>query len=282
MKTAEFTAGVKEYYEENSARFAQHDSGKVDAFHRAVWAPDVQTPEESFNYVNRWIAEFLKPHAPSRLLDMGCGIGGSLFFLTRELQAEGVGTTISEVQAGLATKRARELQADSQCRFLEADYLNLPELDTFDAAIAIESFVHCADAGAFFTSAASVLKDDGYLIICDDFLTADGAEARTPGRARLLREFKKGWHVGSLVTPQQAEILAEEAGLTLCQTHDLTPYLRLGSAWDRLIAWTVMMGRRLPLNSPWWNSWLGGNAIQQCLKTGLVKFQFLVFRKSRE
>ena len=46
-----------------------------------------------------------------------------------------------------------------------------------------------------------------------------------------------------------------------------------------VIAAFVKIGRALPVRSPWWDSWVGGHAIQRCLLTGLIRYHFLVFEK---
>jgi hypothetical protein len=145
---------------------------------------------------------------------------------------------------------------------------------------AIESFLHGPDPARFFRSAASVIPSGGRLIVCDDFLTARGRASTDRTDRRNLADFSRGWHVGSLITTRQAESHAANSGLGLIQDRDLTPQLRLQRPCDRMIATFVTIGRGLPFRSPWWDSWVGGHAIQRCLLTGLVEYHFLVFEKS--
>lgn len=280
-----FLNDVKTYYDKNTKRFVNHhESGAVDALHRAVWGPGVTTQEEAFQYVNQLLLETirdLEPHFPSplRVLDLGCGVGGSLFYLASRLPIQAVGVTLSPVQVELAKRRAQALQLDRQCRFIEADFLNLPALDPHPAVFAVESFVHGPDAETFFAAAAARLPPGGRLIICDDFLSATAQHDDSRKTKRLLDDFRRGWHVRSLVTPAQAQHFATKAGLTLVDNRDLTPDLALRRPWDRLIGLCVNISRGLPLRAPWWLCWLGGHAVQTCLLSGRVEYRLMTFAK---
>jgi hypothetical protein len=65
------------------------------------------------------------------------------------------------------------------------------------------------------------------LIICDDFLSATSHQRLDRKAMRLLADFRRGWHVRSLITVAQAQQYAANAGLTPLDNHDLTPYLAL-------------------------------------------------------
>lgn len=281
-----FLADVKTYYDKNTKRFVNHhESGAVDALHRAVWGPGVTTREAAFQYVNQLLLQTIQELAPQfptplRVLDLGCGVGGSLFYLAQHVPIQAVGVTLSPVQIELANRKAQTLQLDHQCRFIEADFLNLPALDPHPAVFAIESFVHCPDAEKFFASVAALLPPGGRLIMCDDFLSTAAQYDTSRQAQRLLADFQRGWHVRSLVTAAQAQSYAASTGLTLVDNRNLTPYLALRRPWDRLIGLCVKLGRGLPLRSPWWLCWLGGHAVQTCLLSGLVEYRFVVFEKS--
>jgi len=280
-----FLHDVKTYYDKNTKRFVRHhDSGSVDALHRGVWAPEVTTQAEAFQYVNGLLLQAIQAltsrfAAPLRVLDLGCGVGGSLFYLAQRLPLEAVGVTLSPVQVALARARAQTLEVVSSCRFIEAEFLRLPDLQPHAAVFAIESFVHCPDAARFFTVAAERLSPGGQLMICDDFLTVSGTSHLDPKARRYVADFQRGWHLRSLMATAQVQAHAAQAGLTLLDNRDLTPYLALQSRWDRFIALCVRLGHWLPLRAPWWLNWVGGNGAQMCLLSGVVEYRFLLFEK---
>jgi SAM-dependent methyltransferase len=280
-----FVDGVRTYYDKNTPRFVRsHQSAVANAIHREVWGPGVRREKEAFEYVNSLVMRSITAIAgsfpsPMRVLDLGCGVGGTLFYLAERTPIDGVGITLSPVGVRLAESLAHETGLFAQCRFLEANYLDLPNVGARHAVYAIESFLHAPDADRFFQSVTAVIPRGGRLIVCDDFLTEGGAASSGRKDRRNLADFRRGWHVGTLITRRQAEIQAENAGLRLVDNQDLTPYLRLRRPCDRLIALLVNLGRGLPFRSPWWDSWVGGHAIQRCLLTGLTEYHFLVFEK---
>jgi len=286
-ETAErgFLNGVRDYDDKNTPRFVRsHQSAIAKAIHREVWGPGVQNEREAYDYVNAQVLRAISntaapPRGPMPVLDLGCGVGGTLFYLAARMPIDGIGVTLSPVGVRLAQSLALENGTAGQCRFIEANYLALPDVGPRQAVYAIESFLHGPAPAQFFKSAAAVLPRGGRLIVCDDFLTEAAEGNRDSAARRDLADFRRGWHVGSLITPTQAEAYAESAGLRLVDNQDLTPYLRLQRPCDRVIAAFVKIGRALPVRSPRWDSWVGGHAIQRCLLTGLIRYHFLVFEK---
>jgi tocopherol O-methyltransferase len=280
-----FLNGVRTYYDKNTPRFVRsHQSAVAKAIHREVWGPGVQTEKEAFEYVNAQVLSVISNASapgpsPLPVLDLGCGVGGTLFYLAARMPIAGIGVTLSPVGVRLAERLAAEKGLAGQCHFVEANYLDLPDVGPRPAVYAIESFLHGPDPARFFRSAGAVIPRGGHLIVCDDFLT-ERAKVNDRTACRDLADFKRGWHVGSLITTPQAQVYAEAAGFRLIDNQDLTPYLRLERPCDRLIATFVNLGRGLPFRSPWWDSWVGGHAIQRCLLTGLIHYHFLVFEKT--
>jgi SAM-dependent methyltransferase len=281
----DFLGRVREYYDRNTPRFVRsHQSAVAKAIHREVWGPGTVTEREAFEYVNRLVLQEIDRRAdtstgPFRVLDLGCGVGGTLFYLASRRSIVGVGVTLSPVGVRLAGEIARESGLGASCHFLEANYLRLPDVGPQDAVYAIESFLHGPDPAAFFRSAAAAMSAGARLMVCDDFLTEDGDHPAGRIARQDLDDFRRGWHVGSLVTPDQARRHALAAGLNPVSDQDLTPWLKLQRPCDRTIAVFVTIGRALPFRSPWWDSWVGGHAIQRCLLTGLIRYRFLVFEK---
>jgi SAM-dependent methyltransferase len=276
---------VAQYYDRNTKSFLRFGSGEsAAAIHRKVWAPGVKTRRQAFEYLHHVTAEALRPalqRQPDgelpRVLDLGCGVGGPATWLAGRLPAAVTGVTISPVQAGLAEERARRLGLADRCRFLLADFLDLPPLGPFSGAYAIEAFVHAADPDRFFAQAASQLAPGGRLVLCDDFLDEAAAALgpQTPAR-RALERFRSGWHVPCLQTGESAIRLAAENGLRLVENRDLTPYLRSFHPW---VLWLVVTLTRLPLRGPYWENLSGGSALQMCIRSGWIRYRVLVFEK---
>jgi len=281
IETTSFRDSVRRYYDANTAAFEKYGQGN-ETFHRAVWGPGVRTRKEAFRYLDCRIAENAPETAPNqtlRALDLGCGVGGSLLSQCRANPAlEGLGVTLSPVQVERARKLAHAGGFASRLSFLEADFTELPEsAGSFDMAFAIESFVHCPDTNAFFSSVSKHVRAGGRLIVCDDFLARAPANAR---EQRWLSDFQAGWIAPGLGTTASTAEIAASLGFRLLSDNDLTPHLELRRPRDRLLAGLVFLGRPLDIQAPRWRCWLGGEGLQQCLSSGVLEFRFLVFERS--
>lgn len=276
----ERTVAVAEYYDRNTAPFLRVGGSGfgVAAIHRQIWAPGVRTEVESFEYLNQLIVDLTglqNLSALPRVLDLGCGVGGTATWIAQRTSAHVTGITLSAVQAQIATERAARLGLGPRCTFVLGDMLHLPDLGSFDSAYAIESFIHAEDPARFFREAARVLHPGGRLIVCDDF----AAQPHPPSEAaaRWLATFRAGWQVQNLDTVAAAHVQAAAAGFRRLEERDLTPHIRILHPWLTSIGHGLL---RLPvLRGVYWASLRGSTALQRCLHEGWTRYHALLWEK---
>ena len=101
----------------------------------------------------------------SRILDVGCGIGGSARILAKYYGFNVTGITISPAQV----KRARELTPlELNCNFQVMDALDLKFEDgSFDAIWSVEAGAHMNDKAKFADEMLRNLRPGGYLALAD-------------------------------------------------------------------------------------------------------------------
>jgi SAM-dependent methyltransferase len=284
------TQSIRRYYEQNTRLFfSLGSSPRAYSIHRSIWMEGVRTQEDALNTSNRLLldeVERLSVSSPLRLADLGCGIGGTLFYLLEHLYkpAYGVGLTISPLQARLARQRSHQLTLEGACLFVEADFLSPPLADVFDLAYSVEAFVHAPAPERYFEQAARLLKPGGRLVLVDDFLVDAPIPARNvrsteQTRLRWLEAYRQGWHVPNLCTAAQVTVLAQACGLHLVHELDLTPYLRLRHLPEGLASRLLYLGEKLPFNHAILPSMLGSMALQQCLKMGWISYRLISFEK---
>ena len=104
------------------------------------------------------------PHG-SKVLDVGCGIGGSARILAKDYGFDVLGISISPAQV----ERATELTPESlSCRFAVMDALDLDLSDQqFDAVWSVEAGPHMPDKQRYADELLRVLKPKGRLAVAD-------------------------------------------------------------------------------------------------------------------
>jgi SAM-dependent methyltransferase len=284
MPAAAFDASqIRRYYDRQTAGFlALGQGGREAAIHRAVWGPGVTTRQAAFHFVEDQIAEALPRLGPAggtapHVVDLGCGVGGSLTYLARRASIRGTGITLSPVQARIAAGRIRDLRLEDRVVCVEGDYSSLPAgIAPADLAVAIESLVHGPSPEAFFAECARLVRPGGILVICDDFRRPVTA----PRAARAVGRFRRGWHVNTLLTHEELTAHAAAVGFTHDHTTNLTPWLELGRPRDAAIGAFVALFGWLPLDRTRVAHVVGGSALHTCLSRGWIGYDLSWFRRA--
>jgi SAM-dependent methyltransferase len=260
---------VAGYYNRNTRVFlARGEGGGEGVLHRAVWGEGVASRSEAFHFAHGLILLELERGSIGRprILDLGCGVGASLLHLLDRSGGEGFGISNSEAQLEIA-------RGHDWATWIAGDFEVDPLPPGIDLAYGIESFVHAKSASGFFENVAKALRPGARLVLIDDFLEA-GADDLPP-----VRELARGWHARSLLSPEEVDRLAAEVGLSLVSDRDLTPFLSIDRPRDLAIACAVTLLRPFRLTGDRYLSLLGGNALRQCLKRGLVRYRARVWEK---
>jgi SAM-dependent methyltransferase len=281
---------IRRYYDRNTSSFvALGQGGSVGAIHRAVWGPGTTTREQAFHFVEDRIADVLHRVAerstiepagavagPPHVVDLGCGVGASLCYLARLLPITGTGVTLSPIQVRAARERIESTGLSDRVTCIEGDFGNLPTgMKAADVAYAIESFVHAPDPARFFAEAARLVRPGGALVICDDVRRRGNSRKAE----RAMHRFRRGWHVNSLLEAGELRSLAGEGGFEHESTEDLSSYLELRRARDRVIDAAVAIFGWLPLEETRFGHLIGGSALQKSLAGGWIGYDLIVFTR---
>ncbi len=113
-----------------------------------------------------------------RILDCGCGLGGTIAHLNERLSGcELVGLNIEERQLVRARQTVKPLSGNT-VTFVQGDACALPFPDGyFDVVMAVECIFHFPSRKTFFSEAKRVLRPGGTLAVSDFVIDADKLDA---------------------------------------------------------------------------------------------------------
>lgn len=149
--------------------------------HHGFWAEGSEdTPARAQLRLNEELARLaeLSPSRGRRALDVGCGIGGSSFWLAENFDYEVLGINISPVQLRMARHSSEYGAGAGRTRFvrMDAERMRLPD-HAFDLVWAIESSEHFADRPAFLAKCFRLLRPGGTLALCSWLGASPGLDA---------------------------------------------------------------------------------------------------------
>lgn len=278
------TPELQYYYDQNTALFLRiGSSGGSHAIHRGLWAPGVRSGREAAEYVNTLLADRIRiclPRPPRTLLDMGCGVGGTMFSLAQAFpEAQLHGVTISPKQVTIAQNLARHHGLHTRCHFTAGDFEKFrPDL-RMDAIVAIESFVHASRPERFLETCRELLDPGGVLLIVDDFLAQSPPNGKH-AMQRTIDRFREGWQVPGLCTLDAFDIAAEAEGFARCDTQDLSALIRTDRPRDQLVGLVSPVVHLLGLaRRPFWANVVGGHALNQAIRKGWIRYRMLTLAR---
>ena len=215
----------------------------------------------------------------ARVLDVGCGMGGSSMHLAREIGCHVTGVTLSPFQRRWAAAAARWHRANDRARFLCADAEQVSfKKGTFDVVWSVECTEHLFDKAAFFTKAAGWLRAGGRLAICA-WLAGDPPLSESA--RQQVYDVCEGFLCPSLGTRDDYARWIADAGLVLERDFDWTP--RVIRTWELCEERVRRSGVRWLARLIDRNTVLFLDRFQTILKayqTGAMKYGCLIARKS--
>jgi len=142
--------------------------------HYGYWDDTTTTLRSALRNMNAKLAAFAEIKPGEKILDAGCGVGGSSIFLAKNFGCKVEGITLSKQQVNYATQKAGDLGLNDKINFSVDNYLNTKFPDNyFDVVWAIESVCHAFDKEIFLEEAFRVLKKGGRLVVADFFSNSE-------------------------------------------------------------------------------------------------------------
>jgi 2-polyprenyl-3-methyl-5-hydroxy-6-metoxy-1,4-benzoquinol methylase len=228
-------------------------------------------------HVNNRLLEAANLPPKPRVLDAGCGFGGTIFDWHSRLGGSYDGLTLSRVQLRVARREALRRGIDADCRFHLQSY-DAPIEGTYDAVVAIESLIHSRDLNTTIPNLAKSLRPGGLMVLLDDMAKVN-LDSEAPDEARALRIH---WGCARYAMQEDYKSALDSASLNVIHEEDLTPQVQPRSAavLDRLETTYTRLYKVMPLTSARTvlSAYIGGLALERLYLKEEVCYRLIVAR----
>jgi cyclopropane fatty-acyl-phospholipid synthase-like methyltransferase len=193
------------------------------AFHFGFHDDEHKGHAEALENTNRALARIGEIGANDRVLDAGCGLGGSSFWLAESVGAQVVGITLAQSQVDQARRIAARRGLADKVGFERANFTCTPfPSGSFDVVWALESLCHAEAKPMFYSEAARLLRPGGRLVIAEFIRTTRRLHGQSE---RVFREWLDGWAIPDLDTEWE-HTAAAAAGFSDISMRDCTGFTR--------------------------------------------------------
>lgn len=188
--------------------------------HFGYYSPLTTNPfrrDSMLNEMNRQIYQRLG--TKGLLCDMGCGMGGTMKYGLKHYKGLKImGVTLSDFQAEEGNKRLEGLDG----LILKENYNHTSFTnESFDGAMAVESFCHSGHSIDSFKEAYRILKPGTKLVVADAFLKKD-YEDLCIGGSYCYKGLCNGWSLEKLGNIHKVKAMLEEIGFNAIKIEDIS------------------------------------------------------------
>jgi len=216
-KRARYTTLVNEFYD------------LVTDFYEYGWG-------QSFNFATRFRGETMADaivrgehglavrlglQPGTRVLDVGCGIGGPMRSIARVSGAEIAGINNNDYQLRRAETHTRAAGLEKLCSARKGDFMAMPFAPgSFDAAYAIAATCHAPSLEGVYAEIWRVLKPGGRFA-CVEWCMTESFNPADPSHRRMRGAVAAGNGLVDICSTDEALAAAERAGFEVTEAADL-------------------------------------------------------------
>jgi tocopherol O-methyltransferase len=207
---------------------------RLSFFYNLFWGPHIhhgfwegnETPLQAQENLIRKCVEGIGLRGQEKILDAGCGLGGSSRWLAQHFGWSVEGITISPKQVKMAIAQTKKDGLEDRVRFhlMDVEAMSFPP-ESFDVVWSLESAEHFSDKRRFIHDATALLKPGGVLMVCT---WLEGINASH--HQKLLEEICDRVILPPFARKNDYLQWITEANLTFVKEEDLTS--RVTRTWD--------------------------------------------------
>ena len=194
------------------------------AVHFGFYDKSTMSHQDALVNMNRVLAERAGIKSDDRVLDAGCGQGGSAAWVAENTGATVVGITPVESQIKTARAFIESKGLGEKVKIKSGDYIDtvFPD-ESFDVIWACESVCHAKQKHDFYREAFRLLKPGGRLVMAEYMRTPSSYQ---PDGDKLLGQWLRGWAINDIDSAELHSQYAVETGFSDVQIGDVTDNIK--------------------------------------------------------
>ncbi|MFY0644548.1 MAG: methyltransferase domain-containing protein [Bacteroidia bacterium] len=222
---ASYKKSIVKYYDDTRIDYRWLWLNKKNrSVHFGFYEDGISEHSDALENLNKVLAERVGIKDGDRILDAGCGQGGSALWLAEKYQVQVEGITLVPHQVRMAKEETTKRKLEAQLNFSEQDYTSTNFADeSFDVVWACESMCHAERKEDFYKEMFRVLKPGGRMI-CADYIRAD--RPLTADGELVIHQWLDGWSIKDIDTYEEHLASMRNCGLVNAEIHDVTQNTR--------------------------------------------------------
>ena len=198
---------------------------KTNCIHHGYYEKGIRTHIQSVLNMNDFVGRLLKIDSKDKhtkkILDAGCGIGGTAIHLAKKYpHIDFIGITNVSKHIEIAKNLSKENNVNFNTDFILKDFIKTDFLSNqFDAIYLLESSCYALSKDILLREMYRILKPEGKLVIIDVFLTN---VKLNPFLKNFYLWFCRGWGLTNLIKLEEFREYLKTEGFQDIETRDLT------------------------------------------------------------
>ncbi|MBN2570816.1 MAG: methyltransferase domain-containing protein [Ignavibacteriales bacterium] len=202
---------IENYYDQTAVHYRiwwALEKGK--SLHYGLWFKDTKNFILALENTNKYLSELAQIKSTDRVLDAGCGVGGSSIYIAQNYNSQVTGITLSQKQVEKAKQNAVEAKVSELVNFEKQNYCSTRyPAKSFDVIWSIESVSSATNKLDFIKESFRLLKQGGRLVLSDYFKL----ENITSGKDKSdIQKWLNGWAISDIETPENFTKMMKEVG----------------------------------------------------------------------
>ncbi len=245
---------VIKYYNSTVIDYKLLWTGSKDlAMHYGYYDEKTKSHYDSLIKMNQVLASLASISKDDKVLDAGCGYGGSAMWLARNIGCQTSGISPVPYQIKEANEFAKKYNILEKVNFVTGDYSHSSFPDSsFTVIWGLESIVHAERKRDFINESHRLLKAGGRILISEYMLREN--PPLSDEENKFIYPWLKGWAMPNLLMPGEYKRLLLDAGFKNIKIHDLTENVRPSlRRLERLLWWRAIPAKivyKLKIISP--------------------------------